>query len=1014
MGLGTEALRTLDQLLDEALELAPDERGRWLDRLGPDYTRLAPTLRELLARDAVHATADVLDRAPALAHLIPAFAGDSIGDDLAPGSEIGPYRLLRELGVGGMGVVWLGERIDGLIDRPVALKLPLFSAYHRALAERFARERAILARLTHPNIARLYDAGITAGGQPYLALEYVEGEPLNAWCDARRATVRQRVALVATVLRAVQYAHANLVIHRDLKPSNILVTAEGDVRLLDFGIAKLVHDGDAGETELTRLAGRALTPAYAAPELLSGTPIGIASDVYSIGVILFELLCGARPYRPRDASRAALEESILHAEALRPSVAVAAEAAANRGAPSRKKLAALLAGDLDTITLKALKKRPEDRYPTAAALAEDLERYLRGDAIDARADSALYRTAKLIARHRVAFGATGVIVLALVTGASVAIWQAREARREVARANAVQQFVLDLFKANSADQPDPIRARQTTARELLDFGSARVANALADQPESRLQLLETLSKLYSELGLWAEASELGAGRVELARSLYGADDLRVADAISDQLFFLDMREGTPPEEIDALVREAMRIHDARGDRSSLPRAQLHERASVHYLERSIAVAIEHAQRAVDIYRERYTNDAGFPKALAALANTHQRQGDWPAALTIHDEALRVARTLRLPDHSLLFFIRRAGETNAFMDRGEQADALLREALAMSERVNGPKHAATIAVRRVLARNLAWMSRLDEAAEVAARAIADVTSGEGRESYLIRDTYRVLFDVHWARGDLVSARDGNAAALATYGAAPPDTFEHADLLIDRSTIETAYGRVSDALAALERARAIADRLGMPRESMLRGNLTLRQAQARLATGDARAARIAFEQQLTYWRAGRSGVASSRAELHAGLVDALLTLGERTEARRVAQGAADELAREPGRAQLVEAQAQLERAVARVLMADRAFDGALPHVERASELYRKIHLPQSPFRAETEALRAICLARLGRLDEARSAVALARTARLAHGTLGPQFDAPLREAESLVAAPPARMSRSPAAP
>ena len=511
-----------------------------------------------------------------------------------------------------MGVVWLAERDDKLIDRPIALKLPLFSLHHRALAERFARERVILARLTHPNIARLYDTGITADGQPYLALEYVEGESLTAWCDGRRSTLRERIALVVQVLRAVQYAHANLVIHRDLKPSNILVTADSQVRLLDFGIAKLVSEEPGHETELTRLAGRALTVSYAAPELVAGNPIGIASDVYSIGVILYELLCGARPYRPRDASSVALQDCVLHAEPIRPSLAASDDAARLRGLASGRKLAAALAGDLDTIILKALKKSPEDRYPTAAALAEDLERHLRGDAIDARADSALYRATRLVTRHRAGFAAASLIAVALIAGTSVAIWQAREARREAQRASAVQAFVLDLFRANSVEQADPVRARQATARELLDRGVARIAQSLGDQPQARLGLLETLASLYAELGLFAEASELGSQRVDLARRIYGENDLRVAQAIGDQVVWLNAREGTAPGEIDPLVARGAahsrcrRRHD---ERRPCAAARARGRA---LRRRSMPLALEHAERAVAIYRAAHPEDRGFP------------------------------------------------------------------------------------------------------------------------------------------------------------------------------------------------------------------------------------------------------------------------------------------------------------------------------------------------------------------------------------------------------------------
>ena len=289
------------------------------------------------------------------------FAASMPGEEngLEAGDRVGPYRLLRPIGSGGMADVWLAERDDGAFAREVALKLPLVSRLRRDLAVRFARERDILARLEHPHIARFYDAGVSADGLPYLAMEYVDGRPITTWCDEHRVDLAGRIQLFAQVLSAVQFAHANLVIHRDLKPSNILVTDDGQVRLLDFGIAKLLAADEerAPETQLTRSSGRALTPEYASPEQMRGEALTIASDVYSLGVVLFEVLVGSRPYRLKIESAAQLEEAILAADPLRPSANVTDAAAASRGVSPRR-LAKQLAGDLDTVVLKALAKSP--------------------------------------------------------------------------------------------------------------------------------------------------------------------------------------------------------------------------------------------------------------------------------------------------------------------------------------------------------------------------------------------------------------------------------------------------------------------------------------------------------------------------------------------------------------------------------------------------------------------------------------------------------------------------------
>lgn len=287
----------LSTLLDQALELPPSQRDEWLARIPQQVLEMAPelsgALRKLLEGEAEAETARFLCSLSGL-------AGESAAEplpDLRVGDSVGAYRLLRELGRGGMGAVWLAERSDGLLKRPVALKLPHLSGAAGVQRERLTRERDILAALNHPNIARLYDAGLTPGGQPFLALEYVEGRTLLEDCTRRSLGLRERLDLFGQVLEAVKYAHIHLVVHRDLKPSNILVTADGQVKLLDFGIAKLVADGEASVTELTQFGGRAMTPDYASPEQILGHPITTASDVYALGVLLFELLSGERPYR---------------------------------------------------------------------------------------------------------------------------------------------------------------------------------------------------------------------------------------------------------------------------------------------------------------------------------------------------------------------------------------------------------------------------------------------------------------------------------------------------------------------------------------------------------------------------------------------------------------------------------------------------------------------------------------------------------------------------------------------
>ena len=407
----------MSRLLDEALPLDPDGRRLWLERLSPEYQDLAPALREaLLPEEPPAAGSKGLLTLPKLGSADAAGAVAASG--LQGGARVGPYELIRPLGAGGMAQVWLARRADGAFKREVALKLPTLTHLRGDLEQRFARERDILASLEHPQIARFYDAGVDPSGLPYVAMEYVHGRPLTSWCDAHRLGISARLELFVQVLEGVQYAHEKHVVHRDLKPSNILVTESGQVRLLDFGVAKLLEAEEADQTPLTSVYGRALTPDYASPELLRGDPVEPRSDVYSLGVVLYELLTGVRPYRLQDAaSIGLLEQAIITVEVKRPSTQIDPEGVATR-ATTREQLKRQLRGDLDAIALKALAKEPAERYPSAATLAEDLRRYFESKPIQAQHARFTYRLRKLVRRNKavVGVGATAIAAILATVG----------------------------------------------------------------------------------------------------------------------------------------------------------------------------------------------------------------------------------------------------------------------------------------------------------------------------------------------------------------------------------------------------------------------------------------------------------------------------------------------------------------------------------------------------------------------------------------------------------------------
>src|ERR1700683_5306104 len=443
------------KLLDESHEMPAPEREAWLADLERNDPKSAAVLRDMFAAQVSPSGAFLEDQVIFPHKLTSPLEADSA----LIGKQFGPYRVLSLLGYGGMGSVWLAERVDGLFTRQVALKLVHPALKSRVMTERFTREREILASLNHPNIARLLDAGFAEDGQPYLALDYVAGTPLTTYCDDRRLSIRERLELFRQVLNAVQYAHAHLVIHRDLKPANLLVTEEGQVQLLDFGIAKLLTEGAAKETELTQLGGRAMTPDYAAPEQIAGAPITTAADVYALGVMLYELLTGERPYKLKRESRGALEEAILQSDPGAPSRTALSEAAAAARATTAKKLSSTIRGDLETIVFKALKKSPTERYATANAFGEDIARFLRGDVVLAQPDSVAYRALKFARRHWVGIAAAGVLVLTLAGGLAATSYEARVASAERDAARQSQSRLLTEAAAQRLKDSDVAGAR---------------------------------------------------------------------------------------------------------------------------------------------------------------------------------------------------------------------------------------------------------------------------------------------------------------------------------------------------------------------------------------------------------------------------------------------------------------------------------------------------------------------------------------------------------------------------
>jgi serine/threonine-protein kinase len=482
--------KRLSPLLDEALDLAPVEREAWLASLPPQHADLREPLAELLAQRRAVETGEFLGRLPEFSAVPASLALDE-------GSVVGPYRLLREIGSGGTSSVWLAERVDGSIERKVALKLPHLGLVDRGISERIARERQILAGLEHPNIARLYDAGVDERGRPYLALEYIDGVAPDEYCRAGRLGLRQKLALFLNMLRAVSFAHARLIVHRDLKPSNILVGRDGGVCLLDFGIARLLQPEGGVRVAHTVMGAGALTPAYAAPEQFRGEPVTVATDVYSLGVILYELLTGASPYSPAGSSLGAYEHEVLYVE---PPLMSRAARPAESGA---------LRGDLDAIVAKALEKKPGDRYASVEAFANDIERHLSAQPISARRRSMGYLTRKFVARNAVPLSIGVAVVLALGVTSGVAAWKWREAerQREVAVERLANSEAAALF--TSTVLIEGMRPGESLTFEQLVERSEQIARDTgANDLRSRIFATDFLANWYSANGRYEQAEQL--------------------------------------------------------------------------------------------------------------------------------------------------------------------------------------------------------------------------------------------------------------------------------------------------------------------------------------------------------------------------------------------------------------------------------------------------------------------------------------------------------------------------
>ena len=758
--MNAERWEQVGRLVEAAEAVRAEERAAFLERECRGDAQLRSEVESLLATSKEAES----------------FLESPLGGDarLAAGQhrEIGPYALLEEIGQGGMGIVYKAIRRDQGFERLVAVKLVKRGMDTSFILRRFESERRILAGLDHPNIARVLDGGETSDGLPYFVMELIEGRNLLGYCEEEHLDVSRRLALFREVCAAVTYAHQRLVIHRDIKPSNILVTAEGAPKLLDFGLAKVLAREPGEEADRTETALRVLTPEYASPEQIRGEELTTATDVYSLGVVLYELLTGERPYRLKTRAPEELSDAILHQEPVRP------------GTKAR------LHRDLDAIVMTALRKEPARRYASAEQLSEDIRRHLEGLPVKARPDSFGYRAGKFVRRHRLGVAAALLVAASLVGGLAIALSERNRARVQAVRAEETARFLADVFQGAN---PELVKGKTVTARELLDAGAERIGRQLQGQPEVQASLLVVMANAYDRLSAGRESLVLAERALALRERARAPGSLEVAESLH-QVGSLRHRLGSPAQALPVLDRAAALREALLGP----------EHPDTAETARALASTLDDLGRSAEARRL-------LEKTIAI-----QRRVS-PASLTL----ARLYNSLGI----VAYREDRAGARKAFEG-----------SVAAYEKVEGPQN-WQIAIPLV---NLGQLSREDEdfaAAQIHyERVLAIDEKIWGKETAGVAYTLACLGDLKHARGDAEGGRKLIERSLALFGKTePPEYRGFIAPLTYLGNVSLTQKLPGEARALFERALHIAERTHGPEHPAVAESLVA-LARALDATGE----------------------------------------------------------------------------------------------------------------------------------------------------------------------------------